>query len=318
MDLTWKASESASGLYAAASIHAGLPVADSRLAEAFVPSLDFALSEFEICGAPAGLLLPVMTGLAARGVEDNRQLVEQSFARLVGKNKVSPATASRLATGIGGLKAAFLNAYHQTLAHDSRPLVDELLLRGRPLLEQWEARGPGLLRQIARSTDEAILVDAAEVTLVYPIVGGNGIAHRAVNTVSFEAVLTNPSPALPEVLRLAWLLAQLNLDLPMYADNIAAEHRDAVAQWATVPPVLAAAEHVELLQLSEESVTEAISAWRLPGGDADSDGTTSECAATMLQWWDTYQQGSTPWAVALAALEAMLFAPALASDADSS
>lgn len=311
MDLTWKASESASGLYAAASIQAGLPVADARLAEAFVPSLDFALAEFETCGAPADLLLPLMTGLAARGVEDNRQLVEQSFARLVGRNKLSPAIASRLATTIGGLKAAFLNAYHQTLAHDSRPLVDELLLRGRPLLEQWEARGPGLLRQIARSTEETILVDAAEVTLVYPIVGGNGIAHRAVNTVSFEAVLTNPSPALPEVLRLAWLLVQLNLDLPMYADNVSAEHRDWVAQWATVPPVLAAAEHVELLQLSEQSVDEAIQSWRLPHADSDQ-------AATLLDWWTTYQQGSTPWAVALAALEAMLFAPAgLVGDSDS-
>lgn len=300
MELTWKASESASGLYAATCIRSGLPVADPRLAEAFVPSLEFALAEFDTCRAPADLLFPIMTGLAARGVEDNRQLVEQSFARLIGKDKLRPEAASRLATAVGGLKAAFLNAYHQTIADDSKPLVDELLLRGRPLLEQWEARGPGLVRQIARSTEENIVVDAAEVTLVYPIVGAGGIAHRAVNTVTFEAVLTNPSEILPEVLRLAWLLAQLNLDLPLYADNIAAEHRDAVAQWATVPPVLAAAEHVELIQLSEPSVAEAIRAWRLPaGGD--------EQGATLLQWWTTYQEGGTPWAVALAALEQMLF-----------
>lgn len=305
MDLTWKASESASGLYAAASIYSGLPVADTRLAAAFAPALDFALAEFESCGAPTDLLLPMMTGLAARGVEDNRQLVEQSFARLVGKGSLSPAIASRLATNVGGLKAAFLSAYDQTLAHDSRPLVDELLLRGRPLLEQWDARGPGLLLQIARSTEETIAVDAAEVTLVYPIVGGNGIAHSAVNTVSFEAVLTNPSPTLPEVLRLAWLLSQLNLDLPMYADNVAAEHRDWVAQWATVPPVLAAAEHVELLQFSEASIGEAIQAWRLPSSNQAGDH-----AATLFDWWNTYEQGGTSWSVALAALEAMHFAVA--------
>ncbi|MGD9636048.1 MAG: hypothetical protein AB7G28_18035 [Pirellulales bacterium] len=303
MELTWKASESASGLYAAMCIHSGLPVADPRLAEAFVPSLDFALAEFETCRVPADVLLSVMTGLAARGVEDNRQLVEQSVARLIGKNSLNAAATSRIATAVGGLKAAFLSAYHQTIADDSKPLVDELLLRGRPLLEQWEARGPGLLRQIARSTEESIAVDAAEVTLVYPIIGGNGIAHRAVNTVSFEAVLTNPVESLPEVLRLAWLLTQLNLDLPMYADNIAAEHRDAVAQWATVPPVLAAAEYVELAPLSEQSLAEAIEAWRLPGGN-------SEQAATLLEWWSTYQDGGTSWAVALAALEQMLFVAA--------
>jgi len=146
-----------------------------------------------------------------------------------------------------------------------------------------------------------------------------GLACDCVVLVGEAGMLRRPLPPTFS----AWLLAQLNLDLPMYADNIAAEHRDAVAQWATVPPVLAAAEHVELLQLSEESVMEAINAWRLPGGDADrdcdnSDGDNSERAATLLQWWNTYQQGSTPWAVAQAALEAMLFAPALASDADSS
>ena len=303
MELTWKASESASGLYAATCISGGLPVADARLAEAFAPALDFALAEFVTCGAPADLLLPVMTGLAARGVDDNRQLVDLSFARLIGKKGLAPASASRLATAIGGLKAAFLSAYHQTCADDSRPLVDELLLRGRPLLEQWEARGPGLLLQIARSTEENIAAEAAEVALVYPLVGGNGIAHRAVNTVSFEAVLANPVERLPEVLRLAWLLSQLNLDLPMYSENIAAEHRDAVAQWATVPPVLAAAEHVELAQLSHESVVKALTAWRLPGAGNDQ-------AETLLQWWATYQEGRTPWVVALAALERMLFTTA--------
>lgn len=303
MELIWKASESASGLYAATCISGGLPVADARLAEAFVPALDFALAEFVACGVPADLLLPIMTGLAAHGVEDNRQLVELSFARLIGEKSLVPASASRLATALGGLKAAFLSAFHQTCADESRPLVDELLLRGRPLLEQWEARGPGLLLQIVRSTEEKVAAEAAEVTLVYPLVGGNGFAHRAVNTVSFEAVLANPVERLPEVLRLAWLLSQLNLDLPMYSENIAAEHRDSVAQWAMVPPVLAAAEHVELAQLSQETVAEAIEAWRLPEASDDQ-------AEILLHWWATYQEGSTSWAVALAALERMLFAVA--------
>ena len=170
-------------------------------------------------------------------------------------------------------------------------------------LEQWEARGPGLLLQIARSTEENVVAEAAEVTLVYPIVGGNGIAHRGVNTISFEAVLANPVDELPEVLRMAWLLAQLNLDLPMYSENIVAEHRDAVAQWAMVPPVLAAAEHVELATLSPESLAHAIVAWRLADDSNDR-------ADTLLQWWTTYQEGSTPWSVALVALEHMLFVAA--------
>jgi len=97
MELTWKASESASALYAATCLSAGLPVADARLAEAFAPALDFTLAEFVACGAPADRLLPILTGLSARGVEDNRQLVEQAIAKSVGNRMFVPATVGRLA-----------------------------------------------------------------------------------------------------------------------------------------------------------------------------------------------------------------------------
>ena len=59
MELTWKASEPASALYAATCLSAGLPVADTRLAEAFAPAVEMALAEFDACGTPADRLLPI-------------------------------------------------------------------------------------------------------------------------------------------------------------------------------------------------------------------------------------------------------------------
>lgn len=305
MELSWKASEPANALYAASCLTAGLPVADTRLAEAFAPAADMLLAEFEACNAPADRLLPLLAALAARGVDDNRQLVEQAITKLAGSRSPLAASTVRLAGAVAGLKAAFHQAYRAVTADDSRPLADELLLRGRPLADEWNSRGPGMLLQIARATEQNVLPEAAEVSLAYPLVGGNGMAHRALNAVTIEAVLTNPVEGLPEVVRLAWLLAQLNLDLPMYADHISPRHRGAVGNWALVPVVLSAAEYVEIVRLSEQSVATALSAWRL----ADADPLTTEKVPTLMTWWQTYQGSGSSWAVALGALEQMLFPP---------
>jgi hypothetical protein len=305
MQLTWKASESASCLYAATCIAAGHAPADRRLAAAFAPGVELALGEFAACGVPADRWLPTLTGLAASGVEGNRQLVDQTITKLAGSGAPAGALAGRLAGCLAGLKAAFQEAYRDTAIAGAAPLVDELLLRGRPLAAQWEARGPGMLWHIARSTEEGVLAERADVVLVYPLVGGHGLAHLPVNTVTFEAVLANPVDDLPEVVRLTWLLAQLNLDLPKFTERLPATRRERVAQLAMVPPVLAAAEHVELGRFSTDAIERAIVVWRQVDANA-SPADVAATAGTLMTWWTTYQAGTTPWVVALAALDQML------------
>lgn len=306
MQLTWKASESTSALYAAEVLSEGHAAADTRLAAAFSPAIEIARAEFEAAKLPVTPFFFQLTALSSSGVEDNRHLVEQACAKIIGRGAPQAAQTSRLAGTVGGLRAAFLSAYRTTSSPASNPpeLVDELLLRGRPIMEQWEARGPGLLAQIRRNIEENLLVENATITLVHPILGGHGLAHRAFNTITFEAVLTNPDDTLPETLRIAWLLAQLNLDLPIYAENLPADRRELIGQLALLPPVLAAAEHVELAPLHAATLERAITLWRIDAG-----GGPAESATTLLTWWDTLQQAATPWPVALAALDQML-APA--------
>jgi hypothetical protein len=174
-----------------------------------------------------------------------------------------------------------------------------LPLRERPLREQWEARGPGLLSHVSQITEEDLIVESAEVLLVHPALGGGGDAHLAANAVRVEAVLANPIAELPEVVRLAWLIAQLKLDLPLYSESIHADRLPHVARYAMLPAILSAAEAVELVRFTPQTMRQAVIAWRLfePLGV---DG-----AGLAMQWWQTYQETRPPLRVALTALDQM-------------
>lgn len=180
----------------------------------------------------------------------------------------------------------------------ARPkLADELPLRLGPLAEQWEARGPGLLWQFKRLTEPEMLAEAAKVLPVQPVLGGGGRALPAYNTVVVEAVLANPMAELPEVVRLAWLLAALNFDLPRYREGLA--QPDRVLPLATIPPLLAAAAEVELVRDGVAAIGPALEAWRPCECEP-------ELSETLTAWWQTYLESQPPWNLALKALEQML------------
>jgi len=292
MELRWKASFSASCLHAAACLGEGLPIANQRIAAVLQPAVDQLFDELQAGSLSGAAALPLLIDLAA-DYENNRQLAEVAVRKQSGTS--SSATVLRLAGAIADLEAAWLREQPQ--------LVDELAVRGRPLREQWEARGPGLLRAITRLTVENFVAPVAEVVLVSPLVGGHGRAHLRSNRVTFEAVLTHPHPALPETLRLGWLLAQLNLDVPMFHEPVAQRRLPRLAGLATLPLVLAAAETVELAVCDEAMLTQAISCWHLAGALPDN------AASQLLDWWQAYAESDTRWPVALAALDQMLQSP---------
>lgn len=168
----------------------------------------------------------------------------------------------RLAPLVAGLSRSDLIRFAEAASADDpppaelQPLVDafggqadELAARVRPLCEQWDARGPGLMRMLDRQAGP-IGVARATVALTLPVVGGHGVALPAANAVLFEAVLANPLPELPEVLRLAWLLAQLGADA------------DASRAAGLVSEVLTAAEEVELATADAATIELATEAWR--------------------------------------------------------
>ena len=298
-ELKWLASSSASALYAAATLTAGQPVVDPRLALAIAP--------------PAALLAAVLRAAAlapdaffrhavplAAGIENNRELAGLSLRKALGLQP-SEGLVSRLSAAIAAVEAAF--------RRELPGAVDELELRSGPLREQWEARGPGLLAATGRSTDPALIVERAEVLLLQPVLGGGGEAYLPYNVVSIEAVLANPHAALPEVVRLAWLISTLHTDLHRFSEGIAPARLPWLAGMAMLPAALEAAEYVELAKNDPPTLRLALAVWGL-GTAADADRAET-LASTLEDWWRTFGETRPAWGVALAALDRMLDASQL-------
>jgi hypothetical protein len=167
-----------------------------------------------------------------------------------------------------------------------------------------------VLAQVGRSTESGLIVEQADVLLVHPALGGAGKAHLPYNSVRIEAVLANPEQALPEVARLAWLISQLNLDLPIHHDHLPRERVAQLGACALIPAVLAAAETVELARFDAATMVLALTAWQAPVTDAEAE------AQTLIEWWNVYNESHLAWSIALAALDRMLRATACEKGSD--
>ncbi|MHB8970885.1 MAG: hypothetical protein ACYC3X_15320 [Pirellulaceae bacterium] len=290
LHLHWTASFRASCLHAAEALAHGQLVGDSRLAEAITGPAQELRQAIHAAGLPRTPFWRHLVGLSVM-VDGLRELAERAVSRTVGAPRAEQI-AARLVPSIAAVEAAM----RKTLPS----LLDELTLRERPLREQWEARGPGLLHNIVRWTDPRIVPTEARVVLVHPALGGGGAAHIPYNNVHMEAVLTNPVPDLPEILRLGWLLAQLNLDLPVFSERVSGARLAEVAELAMLPVTLQAAEDVELATVTPEMLDLALQAWNIvtpPDLDA---------ADVLWRWWGTYVETRPRWDVAFTALDRML------------
>jgi hypothetical protein len=285
-DARWFTSTSAGGLHAARWILDGATPVDARLTAAPLAVELAALgADLTAAGIDPAQFFEHALPLAAR-YNAPAQVAEVALIKIFGPRHVE-ATQS-LVRRLHALWAALRESGFGTL--------DELELRSRPLREQWEARGPGLLTTLARLTEPDVVVDAADVILVQPALGGGGSAHPLYNAVVIEAVLANPLAPLPEIVRLGWLWGCLNLDLPKFHEHTAHSPLGPVGPLAVIPPLLAAAEEVELVRFDPPLLETALAAWRAPAADP----------ARLWAWWETYRASQPSWAVALTALERLL------------
>jgi hypothetical protein len=289
VELRWKSSLSATCLHAVACRRAGLAPANPALAAARDSAAEALVAAIVGAGWPVDAVVKLLAGLAS-DVDNNQQLVTRAATRL---NLVAAgAVVSRIAGAIADLEAVERRMQPE--------LEAELAARGRPLREQWEARGPGLLAEIARLTEPNVVPEAAEIVLLAPYVGGHGAAYPALNRVVLEAVLVNPWPELPETVRLAWLLCQLQSDLPRYGEALPGGRTHELVSLAVMPAVLAAGEAVELTRCEGGLIAEAINAW------GPHPALPCDAAERILAWWNAWLELPKSWPVAVAALDQML------------
>jgi hypothetical protein len=291
MQLTWIASVSASCCHAAEALARGLQLADATLQQELAAPVSNLKATILTASLPEHRLWQFLSAFAHH-YENNLELARVALHKTVGASAASQAWIAKLAGHIGDIEAAMRQVHPQ--------LAADLTHRIRPLQEQWEARGPGLLHAIGQLTDPRLIAERAEVVLVHPALGGHAAAHLVNNSVRMEALLTNVVPGLPEVLRLGWCLAQLQLDLPMFADRVHRDRLESLAPLALLPAALQAGEEIELCTYSPQTLAAALSAWRVQPPE------TVSLEDILQTWWATYCDTKPSWDIALAALDQML------------
>ncbi len=296
MHLTWTPNASASAMHAAQSIcQYGDKLADARIAES-IGKYALGLGNWIETAAPfdTARFWSLLVGHSA--IIDSNAELAQAVVRKAAIRVGDRTAISQLAGFVSDIEAAYNQLFPKFL--------EQLPLRARPLQEHWLGFGSGLLAHLGRLTQKDLLVSEARVVLMQPILGGAGVAHIDLNLVRIEAVLTNPMVELPEVVRLAWLLSQLQLDLPIHSETIGANLLARLAPLAMLPPILAAAEVMELSKCDESVAELAIEQWHIPV-PRDKDIHT-EIVPVMMDWWETYLQTRPGWQTALQAFAKML------------
>ena len=288
MDVRWLVSTSAAAIYSGEAALTSQATSSPAAVKAAAEQLN---SGFLAAGLPADRGWREMAALAA-GIENNRQLATLVWKKLIGGEPSSLET-ERIAGRIADLEAA---------AKQHAPdLLNELELRSGPIRSQWEARGPGMLNFVSSRISDQLIAPRADVLMVPPVHSGGGWAAMPYNVVAFEAVLANPREELPEAIRLAWLLLQLNMDLPIISEPLHRDRLARVAPLAAIPLAVHAGQFVELVPETGPALLLAVESWT-------DEPQAARTAATLDDWWQTLVSGSQSFSTALLALDRMLVA----------
>lgn len=203
------------------------------------------------------------------------------------------ATAGAVAKQLSHAKSLFDERFPK--------LIEQLELRGRPLRQRWNTLGPGCLREVERliwqnSPPEDWWPNRVNGHLVQPIRGGDGGWDGPGGRFWMEAMLTDADPALPEVLRVAWLISSVAIENHSRSRSSESE---LITAWklASVPIVLSAATAVELVASDPLPIDKAMSMWHVaPPAAAD----------VVAKWWDDWQASKTALPIALRKLSERL------------
>ncbi len=307
--LRWLTGERLTPIHAARCYAIGARAVDQELIGGIAPSMD----EFN-------------HRLAAAEIDINKFWRRLLSAAAAGDNDLESCASALFAAGCSSLTldsiaAALASRLAEIrLVHQERfpKLAEQLALRGRPLREQWDGYGAGLMKRIGKLTHASFLPKQATALLLSPYRGGDGGIDASAARVWIEAVLTNPFPQVPEVLRLAWLIAQIGLidGLSAHSDDshgdpwVAPARLPRVAALAMLPIALDAGVYLELIPTPQDGLSsifpQAANAWRFPIDSATLD--------VLENWWRQFQDLQTAPPVTLKALDRMLHAETMSDD----
>jgi hypothetical protein len=289
IEVQWSTGATASSLHAARAILLGLEPTDTGLADALAEPVERFRREVGSFGLAIDALLDHLIPLSTK-ICSQHELAEVAITKVAGQGQFASAIPV-LARSIGAIERELVRV---------RPSATEPADRLAAWLQkQWNSHGQSLMFHIGQKTDPEFLAARAEVIPVQALIGGDGQSHLLYNSATIEAVSTDPTSELPEVLRIGWMLAQLNSEIPIWSETIEPRRLPIIAAMALIPATLAAAESAELAACNVDTINLAVEVWNQAGRN-------EAVAKTLWQWWSSYRASQTRWPVALGALDQLL------------
>lgn len=292
MHLHWKPNLSTSALHAAeACWKYPQAISDPEIYSAMRPyaeRLGAWIAELPVSDLQGFWDTLVVTGSA---IESNRELA-CAVLEHVSLHDADGSRASLLAGLITDVEAAFRQLFPRYIEQSS--------FRFRPLQDQWLGYGRGLMTQWQRLTRRDSLAEACTILGLQPVMGGYGKSHPDHGLVCVEAVLTNARPELPEVIRLAWLLTQIEKPVGLFT-HLESTSLTSLSPLALIPPILAAGQELELTKCDLAMTALAIQHWRVAMTNLAfiANLPTFQIAEMLLNWWGSGAGADSDWDVRL-------------------
>jgi len=295
-ELKWNADREATFLYAVDLLRRGVELADPALADALSRDGPKLIEQLQHAGLTGEQIRQHLVPLGIQA-DSSHRIAETLMRKTIGGERwqslVTPVAGLITDTGLAADPA--MNRLNEELAQTLPPLHDRC--------REYMAT---LLAEIGRLTDPSLIPERVEVIAGPALsaeagaVTGGGTAYLLYNMVSLESVGDDPRSELPEPLRLAWMIAQTNLDLPIHSENVPRDARPLLAALAMLMPVLAAGESLDLCAVDDATARLALRRWQIVNRGED------ELCGIVMDWWATYRQNRPPMAVGLGALLQML------------
>ena len=285
MEITWRASTSASCFHAASALLANREIADGAAAQAIATPLEELKAYIVADEVPPQTFLSHLVPLAGT-VESNRDLAETALRKTIGYGK-----AEHLVSRYRNLITELEHCFEAAVTARIDPA-------GHPLKTRFMHSADTALAALGELTEPTMLAPSATVVLIHPLGAGSGKAHPLYNIVYLET-LEDSQDGPAETLHLLWLLAHLNFELPMYAEDLRIRHFEGLAALAIVPPVLAAGEAAGWGKFSVEAIDTAVADWFAAENYIG-------YGESLMDWWQAYASNRPRWTTAMQALAKML------------
>lgn len=181
------------------------------------------------------------------------------------------------------------------------PVDEGATLESSPLRDRWRRDAREYLDALIELTDEHIVPERAFIYLIPTLTGEVAKTYPLEDIIEVEAEQSTALTELPYVIRLGWLVAQLNMNELSPELELPEEKLDLLKRLALVPVTLSASEAVGWCVCHENTIEQAAQTWLGKRKEL-----TKPTIEALDAWWEVYRERRPPWKSALTALHRML------------